>query len=63
MFFSATQGGHLLDVTSNISNMENFEIQEHLNEHGIHKMEYNVEYTKNYALVQRLIMRVHRTKD
>ena len=46
MFFSATQGAHLLDVTSNITNMENFEIQERSNEHAIHKMEYNVEYTR-----------------
>ena len=46
MFFSATQGTHLLDVTSNITNMESFEIQEHSNEHAIHRMEYTVEYTR-----------------
>ena len=47
MFSSATQGTHLLDVIQiNITYLIDFEIQEHLNEHAVHKMEYNVEYTR-----------------
>jgi len=47
MFSSATQDTHLLNVIPiNVIYLTDFKIQEHLNEHAIHKMEYNVEYTR-----------------
>jgi len=47
MSSSATQGTHLLDVIRiSITPLRDFKIQEHLNEHAIHRMEYNEEYTR-----------------